>query len=216
MNFKKSDKFLLVILGIDIVFILFSLIDIFSVFNFSNFAVQKDNLFAEKFQYLKFIGIAFICFLLAIKSRSPKFLFFMNIPIYLYLDDSRQLHERLGTKIASFLYEGSARDTLITNFRYQDIGELLYMLFFALIFLFVFLICYAWSNAFEKHFLKKILKLFIIFGIFAILVDSIHQLSEGFIFKLLTVIEDGGEMISISFMTAYFLKYLVKNGNKYI
>ncbi len=76
MNFKKSDKFLLIILLIDIIFILLSFIDSFSGFNFSNFAVQNDNLFSEKFQYLKFIGIAFICFLLAIKTRSIKFLFF--------------------------------------------------------------------------------------------------------------------------------------------
>ena len=216
MYLKKSDKFLLMILAIDIMFILLSFIDSFSGFNFSNFAVQKDNLFAEKFQYLKILGIAFICFLLAIKSRSPKFLLFMNIPIYLYLDDSRQLHERLGRKIASFLYEGNSNDTLITNFRYQDIGELLYMLFFALILLFIFLICYAFSNVFERHFLKKILKLFIIFGFFAIFVDSMHQLSEGFIYNLLTIIEDGGEMIPISFITAYFFKYLINNGNKYI
>ncbi len=215
MYLKKFDKFLLMLLGIDIIFILLSLIDSFSGFNFSNFAVQNDNLFAEKFQYFKFIGIAFICFLLAIKSRSPKFLFFMNIPIYLYLDDSRQLHERFGTKIASFLYGGNSNDTLITNFRYQDIGEIIYMLFFAFILLFIFLICYALSNTFERHFLKKILKLFIIFGIFAILVDSMHQLSEGFLYNILTIIEDGGEMIPISFISAYFFKYLIKNGNKY-
>ena len=72
------------------------------------------------------------------------------------------------------------------------------------------------SNAFERHFLKKILKLFIIFGFFAIFVDSMHQLSEGFIYNLLTIIEDGGEMITISFITAYFFKYLINNGNKYI
>ena len=216
MKLPKLDKFLLLILGVDIIFILLSIIDIFSGLNFNNFAVQNDNLFAEKFQYLKFIGIAFICFLLAIKNRSPKFLFFMNIPIYLYLDDSRQLHERLGTKIASFLHEGNSNDTLIANFRYQDIGELLYMLFFAFILLFIFLICYAFSNEFERHFLKKILKLFIIFGIFAILVDAIHQLSEGFIYNLLTIIEDGGEMIPTSFITAYFFKYLINNKNKYI
>tara|TARA_Y100001933_G_scaffold209749_1_gene213698 strand:+ start:70 stop:720 length:651 start_codon:yes stop_codon:yes gene_type:complete len=215
MYLKKFDKFLLMLLGIDIIFILLSLIDSFSGFNFSNFAVQNDNLFAEKFQYLKFIGIAIICFLLAIKSRSLKFLFFMNIPIYLYLDDSRQLHERFGTKIASFLHDGNSNDTLITNFRYQDFGELLYMLFFAFIILFIFLICYELSNTFERHFLKKILKLFIIFGIFAILVDSMHQLSNGFIYKLLTIIEDGGEMIPLSFITAYFFKYLINNKNKY-
>ena len=216
MNFKKADKFLLMIVGIDIIFILLSLIDSFSGFNFNNFAVQNDNLYAEKFQYLKFIGIAIISFLLAIKRGSAKFLFFMIIPIYLYWDDSRQLHERFGTKIASFLYEGSHNDILIRNFRYQDIGEILYMSLIALILLIIFLICFKLSDVFEKYFLKKILKLFIIFGIFALFVDSIHQLSGGFIYDLLTVIEDGGEMIPISFITAYFFKYLINNRNKYI
>ena len=126
------------------------------------------------------------------------------------------MHERFGTKIASFLYGGNSNDTLITNFRYQDIGEIIYMLFFAFILLFIFLICYALSNTFERHFLKKILKLFIVFGIFAILVDSIHQLSEGFKYNLLAIIEDGGEMIPISFTTAYFFKYLINNRNKNI
>ncbi len=68
MNLKKSDKFLLLILSIDILFILLSLIDYFSDFNFRDFNVAIENQFAEQFQYLKFIGIAIISFLLAIKK----------------------------------------------------------------------------------------------------------------------------------------------------
>ena len=216
MKHPKLDKFLFVILGVDIIFILLSLIDSFSVLNFNNFAVQNDNLFAEKFQYLKFIGIAYISSLLAIKRRSPNFLVFMIIPIYLYLDDSKQLHERFGNKIASFLYEGSSNDFLIRYFRYQDIGEILYMSLMALILLIIFLICLKLSDLYDRNFLKNILTLFIIFGIFAIFVDAIHMLSRGFVFDLLTVIEDGGEMIPISFIIGYFFKYLINNRKEYI
>ncbi len=135
----------------------------------------------------------------------------MIIPIYLYWDDSRQLHERLGTEIASFLYDGNPNDTLIREFRYQDIGEILYMSIIGFILLFTFLICYRLSNSFDRYFLKNILKLFIVYGIFALFVDSIHQLSEGFMWYLLAVYEDGGEMIPISFITAYFFEYLICN-----
>ena len=128
MNLKKSDFFLLIIVSIDILFILLSLLDGLPFLNLNNFNVSYENLFAEKFQYLKFIGIATMSFLLAIKSRSPKFLLFMIIPIYLYFDDSRGFHEKFGSKIASFLYEDISHGTLIINFRYQDIGEFLYML----------------------------------------------------------------------------------------
>ncbi len=216
MNLPKLDKFLLVILGVDIIFILLSLIDSFSGLNFNNFAVQNDNLFAEKFQYLKFIGIAYISSLLAIRRRSSNFLVFMIIPIYLYLDDSKQLHERFGNKIATFLYEGSSNDILIRYFRYQDIGEIVYMLLMGLILLIIFLICFKLSDLYDIIFLKKILRLFIIFGIFAIFVDAIHMLSKGFVFDLLTLIEDGGEMIPISLMIGYFFKYLINNRKKYI
>ena len=208
MNFKKSDKFLLMILGIDIIFILLTLLDIFPGLDFSNFAVQYENLFAEKFQYLKFIGIAIISLLLAIKSKSPNFLFFMLIPIYLFLDDSRRLHERFGTKIASFLYQSSPNDTLISNLRSQDIGEILYMSLIVIILLIIFLISWKLSDSYDKNFLKKILKLFIIFGFFALFVDAIHQLSKGYMYILISAIEDGGEMISMSFIAAYFFKYL--------
>jgi len=208
MNFKKSNSFLFFILFIDILFILLSILDYFSDFKFGYFNVAHENKFAEQFQYLKFLVIATISFLLAIKKRSSQFLVLMIIPIYLLGDDAIQLHERFGTALASFLYEGNHNDTLISNFRYQDIGEILYMSLIS-IFLFVtFLICLKSSDSFERYFLKKILKLFIIFGIFALFIDSIHQLFHGFMYDLLDVIEDGGEMISISFITAYFLKFL--------
>ena len=208
MNLKKSDKFLLIILSIDILFILLSLIDRFTGLNFNNFLVQRDNILAEKFQYLKYIGITIISFLLAIKSRSPKFLFFMNIPIYLYLDDSRQLHERFGSKIASLLHEGNTSDTLINNVRYQDIGEVLYMVFIAFVLLMIFLICFKLSDPSEKYFLKNTLKYFFIFGFFAVIVDLIDRFFYGDIKKFLIVFEDGGEMIAISFIVAYCFKYL--------
>jgi len=57
MNFKKLDKFLLILLGIDCIFILLSFIDMFSDISLDNFLVQSDGLFAEKFQYLRFIAI---------------------------------------------------------------------------------------------------------------------------------------------------------------
>jgi len=212
-NFKQYDFFLLTILVIDIIFILLTLIDGFPGTNLENFAVQSDNTFAEKFQYLKFIGISIISFLLAINSRTPNFLFFMVIPIYLYWDDSSQVHERFGTKIASFIHEGNPSDTLITNFAYKHIGEILYMSFISFILLIFFLISYQLSKASERYFLKKILKLFIIFGFFSIFVDSINPLFDGFIYKVLVVIEDGGEMISISYLTAFCFKYLINNVN---
>ena len=204
----KSNNFLLILLGIDSAFILLSLINIFLNESFSNYLVQLDGGFAEKFQYLKFIGISLMSFLLGIKKRSFQYLLFIVIPLYLYWDDSKQLHERIGTKVALLLHEGNPNDTLISNFRYQDIGEILYMSFMAFALLIVFLICFKLSNNFERTYLIKIFYFLIIFGIFAIVIDSIHQLFSGKIYDLFSVIEDGGEMIPISLICAYFFKNL--------
>ncbi len=214
MELKKPSKFLLILLGIDCVFILLSFFDRFSDLNFSNFLVQSDGLYAEKFQYLKFLGIALLSLFLAIKRKAIQFFIFMIIPLYLYWDDSRSLHENYGTKIANFLHEGSHIDTLISNFRYQDIGEIIYMSLIAFALLNIFLICYKLSDEFQKSFLKKILKLFLVFGFFALVIDSVHQLSGGIIYDLITIIEDGGEMIPISFMAGYFFEYLNQRRNK--
>ena len=205
---KKSDKFLLVILSIDIFFILLSFIDRFTVLNFSNFLVDRDNFFAEKFQYLKYIGISILSFLLATKRRASQFLVFMIIPIYLYLDDQNKLHETFGNKIASLFTEVNPRDIfLISNVRFQDIGEVLYMSLVGFILLIIFLICLKLSNPSEKYFLKNILNYFFIFGFFAVIVDLIDRFFNGNIKKLLVIFEDGGEMIAISFIAAYFFKY---------
>ena len=75
MELKNSNKFLLILLGIDCIFILLSFFDRFSSLNFNNFLVQSDGLYAEKFQYLKFLGIAILSLCLAIKEKLYNFLF---------------------------------------------------------------------------------------------------------------------------------------------
>ena len=209
---KNSDKFLLTLLIIDIVFIILSLFDSLKGFDLINFKVYADNQFAEKFQYLKFIGISILSFLIAIKNRAYQFLVFMIIPIYLYLDDSLQLHETWGIRISDIFNAGRAFDTLIYNLDYQDIGQLLYMSVLAFILLIPFIISFKLSTSLQKCFLKKIFKLFIIFGFFAIFVDFINQLSYGLIYASLNLFEEGGEMICISFITAYFFEHFnIKN-----
>ena len=207
-HFSKSLNLLLILVVLDLAFIVLSLIDTLSNLNFGNFLVQLDGGFAEKYQYLKFIGVSLMSIILWIKRRSIQYLIFTIIPLYLYWDDSKQIHERAGTKFASLIYKGNANDTLISNFRFQDIGEILYMSLIAFAFLIIFLICFRLSNNFERLFMKKIFYLLIIFGIFAMAIDSIHQLFSGKIYDLVSIIEDGGEMIPISVVSTYFLKNL--------
>lgn len=80
----KSNNFLLILLGIDSAFILLSLINIFSNLSFSNYLVQLDGGFAEKFQYLKFIGISLMSFLLGIKKDLFN-IYFLLSSLYIFI-----------------------------------------------------------------------------------------------------------------------------------
>ena len=185
----------------------------FSEYSLLNFSVDYEGSYAEKYQYLKFIGISIICFLISIKKRSFPFLNFMIIPTYLYLDDSRELHERFGSKIGQLLTEGSYMDTLFINLRYQDFGEIIYMVLMAFLLLIIFVLSYKLSIKSEKIFFLEIIKLFFLFGIFAIFFDLIHQLSWGGMNKILGIVEDGGEMIIVTFICYSFFQNLRKKEN---
>lgn len=208
MDLIKSYKFLFILLSLDLIFIILSFFHYFSDLIFSDFLVSLEGSYAEKFQYLKFTGISTICFLFALKRKSLMFLIFMIIPIYLLWDDAGRLHEQFGSKIALIFHKGNRLDILFFNFRYQDVGEISYLILMSFALLMVFLICYKLSNVYEKSFLKYVFKLLIIFGFFAVFVDLVHQFSWGKTYILLGIFEDGGEMVIVSFISALFFKNL--------
>ena len=68
-----SVKFLIFLLLIDLSFIFLSFIHHQFDLSLNDFLVYNDGGYAEKFQYLKFIGIVMISFLIAIKRKSVPF-----------------------------------------------------------------------------------------------------------------------------------------------
>ena len=77
-HFSKSLNLLLILLVLDLAFIVLSLIDTLSNLNFGNFLVQLDGGFAEKYQYLKFIGVSLMSIILWIKRRLSYNMFGLN------------------------------------------------------------------------------------------------------------------------------------------
>ena len=150
MKLIKSVKFLIFLVLIDLSFIFISFIHHQFDLNLNNFLVYEDGGYAEQFQYLKFIGIAMISFLIAIKRKSVPFLIFTIIPIYLFWDDSKLLHENFGYKIALVIHKGSPSDILIKNFKYIHIGESFYMALVGCALLMIYLICLKFADNIEK------------------------------------------------------------------
>lgn len=200
----KSVKFLILLVLIDLSFIFLSFIHHQFDLSLRNFLVYEDGGYAEKFQYLKFIVIIMISFLIAIKRKSIPFLIFTIIPIYLFWDDSKLLHENFGYKIALIIHKGSPLDILIKNFKYIHIGEFFYMALVGCGLLMIYLICLKLSDKDKKSFFKNILKLLLVYGFFAIIFDFIIPFSTGSLNVLFSILEDGGEMITISIICGNF------------
>ena len=209
-----SVKFLVFLLLIDLSFIFLSFIHHQFDLSLNDFLVYNDGGYAEKFQYLKFIGIVMISFLIAIKRKSVPFLIFTIIPIYLFWDDSRLLHENFGYKIALIFHKGSPSDILIKNFKFIHIGEFFYMALVGFTLLMIYLLCLRLSDNKEKSLFQKILKLLLVYGFFAIILDFLIPFSTGSLNVLLSILEDGGEMIPISIICSYFFDKIQSIRNK--
>lgn len=202
--------FIFILVSIDIFFIIASLINFSTDLDLSYLSVDIDRGSAEYFQYYKFVGIAFLSFFLFLKSKSPIFLFFSILNLYLYFDDSRLLHEFQGGDIFRIIYRVDPNDIIFAGITYSSIGEFIYMFSIGIIVLLMILFLLKFSSIPDRKFIKKIVKLFLIFCLFAIGLDLIGNLfiSNVFIYKLMAIVEDGGEMISITVICSCFFKKL--------
>lgn len=202
--------FIFILVSIDMFFIIASLINFLTDLDLSYLSVDIDRGSAEYFQYYKFVGIAFLSFFLFLKSKSPIFLFFSILNYYLYYDDSRLIHEFLGGDIARIISRGKPDDIIFAGITYNSIGDFIYMLSIGIIVLLIILFLLKFSSIPERKFIKKIVKLFLIFCSFAIGIDLMRNffISNVFIYKLMAIVEDGGEMISITFICSCFFKKL--------
>ena len=212
----KFRNFIWLLTATDFLFIILSLISKFTPFNIDGLSVDFEKGTAEKYQYLKYFWTFLMILFIGFRKKSIIYILVSILPCYLLWDDSNSIHENIGGRLAMLFYNGSPNDILINSFRYQDIGEIIYMslvLFLSLILFFVF---FKLSDDYERNLLLKIKNLMIIFIFFSILMDGFHQLFIGFVYDLISIIEDGGEMVVISFLCAHFFeelsnhKFLVK------
>ncbi|WP_379677679.1 hypothetical protein [Massilia consociata] len=166
------------------------------------FNIEVDNGFAETYQHLKFVGIVIAFSYLCIKTKSWFFAPWALLFTYFFLDDSLQIHERLGSVIVSgFSFAPPF------GLRRQDLGELCVTVTAGLIMLPPLLLAYYFGRPpIKKIFynLALVLSLLVFFGVG---VDMVHVVfvNNPIMSPVLAVIEDGGELLSISLFLWYAL-----------
>lgn len=213
---EKSNKLLLILIIMDVLFIFAHALFIFLIyirvdFDWSivdMFMVNYDGSYPEIFQYLKYFSICLICLYIIKKRKEYSYISWFFLFLLLLLDDALQFHELF----AEWVVEKFDYVDMI-GLRAQDLGELTYVALFGPLLLVMMFFGYKKGSQEYKKTTIDIGLLFAIFLFFGIVVDILHELigSENRYVKLLiTLIEDGGEMLALSLLVWYFYFIVVK------
>lgn len=165
--------------------------------------VEVDGSIPEMFNYLKWAASAFACAYTFSHRREPLFLAWALLFFYFFLDDANQIHELLGGRLVTAFDLGPA-----LALRGQDFGELAVSLAVGTVLLGVMAVVYwkADNSDGSRRFTQRQLPWLAVLIFCGVVVDMLHiQISifgSPILALILEVIEDGGEMVAASFLTA--------------
>jgi hypothetical protein len=215
---KKTNKLLLILLIVDLVFIVIHIVTCFLYFigkieNFGDYnflVLTQDESFAEIFQYLKYVSVIVMIGYLMYVEKAYAYISWVLLFIFFLLDDSLSLHESMGeVLVEEFNFKP------MFGLRAVDFGELTFVAIVGVAILLSFVLAYIKGNTIFK---KRTIDLFILLGFmifFGIGFDMLHEilgenLKVGFVIGL---IEDGGEMIVMT-LIVWYVYQLIKSDKK--
>ncbi|MCA0434243.1 MAG: hypothetical protein LCH46_13380 [Proteobacteria bacterium] len=164
--------------------------------------VSQDLGFGESFEYVKFLWAAILTAWLAVRMDRIGYIIWSFVFLGLIVDDAMQLHETIGTYLTRTLSIPSA-----FGLRGQDFGELLAMAAGSLVLVPALLFSYLLSDTGVRTAQRRWIKWLVLLAIFGVLVDAVHSLflQTPSLERLFSILEDGGELVVISFLVAAVL-----------
>jgi len=164
------------------------------------FSLEREGSYGEAFGYAKLLWLALLLLVLARRQRSWSYVPPALLVVYLLVDDAFGLHETLGTAMTDRLgFE--ARFGL----RAKDFGELAVSAVAGLAFLPALALAYWRAAPAVRRTLQDFALLLGILLFFAVAVDMAHSMAgpSGFWYRALGVLEDGGELVTMSVLVWY-------------
>jgi len=197
---NKSLYLLLLLLGIDFIFFLLHAIAVNNRDHENQMLLlTTDGGYAEIYQYLKKTFIIIFLFVTGIRTRLPIYFVLTLIFVYILADDVFRIHETVGgLYLGGFIHEHFPEYSI----EQYHLGQICYALPVSLFFLILIWIFYP-QNSLESNKIKTILVFLFLFGFAAIGIDALQSFVS---FKGSGIVEDGGEMIVISFTAWYVNK----------
>jgi hypothetical protein len=189
-------------LATDIGFIICHLIYVYSGLS-SNYAfsLEQDRGYSEIFQYIKEYWVVLLLGFIAWRKRSLSYLIWSLLFLYLLFDDYFMIHEKMGWIISDRL-----GFTPALNLRAKDFGEVAMSAFVGLIFLILLATSYYFGDRLSREVSKYMLIMLGAFAFCGIIVDMVHiAVKIPSLYELLTILEDGGELVVMSIIAAFVL-----------
>lgn len=173
------------------------------------FQVSGDYSVGSFYNFAKWFVIAVIFFQIWRRDRQPIFAVLAGIHLYLFLDDSLEVHEHIG-KLLARVFDLPA----VYGLRPNDLGELLNWGGVGIAVVLALIFGFLRSSSHARIFSCAFILLFVVLAFFGIFLDAVHILTRQFagLFGdfaefLLAILEDGGEMVVASGMVAFALSY---------
>lgn len=198
---RPSVRLLVTLLLVDGFFVLLHLLTRYSTLLVDP-ALQLDweQGYGEIFQYAKFAGIIVMLAALARQRRTAVTYHWIALFTYLLLDDALMIHETVGGMLATSLDLAAP-----LGVRAQDVGELLVYAGAGLFFLLTLTLTYQRSAQPEREMSQYLVLLMAALLFVGVVLDVIqYAVSNDFLFRLLTILEDGGEHVIVS-VTVWFV-----------
>jgi hypothetical protein len=190
------------LVSIDLLFIAVHVLHVWSpALKAGHYSLEADGGMAEMYQYIKFIWLSGCLVLAFLQTRLPVYLGWMLLFGFLLLDDAIQMHERAGWWFADQFGFSAA-----LGLRAKDFGEIAFAACIGITAVALVLLTFWRGAAQSKHVSADILCLLCVLAFFGVFFDAIHTVAyfeSPSLAPVLALIEDGGEMIVVSVITAY-------------
>jgi hypothetical protein len=195
LSCASSTWVLVLFLSTDVLFILLEcLYGATAGFPSSNWWLGRDWGYAERFQYAKELGIVVVFSLFFLRHPHTLSLGWQVLFLYLLLDDAMQIHERVGESVARLLH---------TSWVFTDHVA---SVFFGSLILSLLGLGYRSAPSWLRRVSWPLFGLLITLVLFGVVLDTIHQViarSAPTFFRIGYVVEEAGEMVTISVMAWY-------------
>jgi len=169
-------------------------------------ALDVDRGYSEFFQYMKLLWTSVLLVCLCLRARESGYLAWALLFAYLLVDDSFSVHEKVGEMLAHRLaFEGALR------LRAVDFGELLVSATAGAVLAVGLAWAYLRGAAEFRQSSRHLLVLLLVLVFFGVVVDMVHIALDpvDWLDKSFVILEDGGELVAMSFITWYAFLLLV-------